>query len=57
MKRFTAREEIRKYLSSLDLIRGVAAVPNSKIPICSRSGDVIELMLKPQWYEINFSRK
>lgn len=49
MKRFTAREEIRKYLSSLGLIRGVTAVPNSKIPICSRSGDVIELMLKPQW--------
>ncbi|XP_059490071.1 valine--tRNA ligase-like [Neocloeon triangulifer] len=50
LKRFEAREEIRNQLESLGLIRGVSAVPNSKIPICSRSSDVVELMLKPQWF-------
>ncbi|CAB3364467.1 Hypothetical predicted protein [Cloeon dipterum] len=50
LKRFDARKEVRKYLDSLGLIRGTSAVPNSKIPICSRSSDVIEIMLKPQWF-------
>ncbi len=49
MKRFVARVAVEKKLSELDLLRGKKPNPMS-LPICSRSGDVIEPMLKPQWY-------
>uniref|UniRef100_A0A7S1CA53 valine--tRNA ligase n=1 Tax=Bicosoecida sp. CB-2014 TaxID=1486930 RepID=A0A7S1CA53_9STRA len=47
--RFDARFQIKKQLEEMGLLRGVE---NNKmrIPICSRSGDVIEPLLKPQWW-------
>lgn len=49
MKRYTARLEVEKKLSELGLLRGKDANPMA-LKICSRSGDVVERMVKPQWY-------
>ena len=49
MKRFHAREKVRSSLQSLGLYRGTedhAMV----IPVCSRSKDVVEFLLKDQWF-------
>ncbi|KAI0290120.1 tRNA synthetases class I-domain-containing protein [Russula brevipes] len=49
MKRFHARVEVVKQLKGLGLY--VEAKENPmQIPICSKSGDVIEPILKPQWW-------
>ncbi|KAJ1525471.1 hypothetical protein ONE63_010281 [Megalurothrips usitatus] len=49
MKRFNARELLLKDLSSRGLLQGDC--PHKMIiPICSRSGDVVELIPKPQWF-------
>lgn len=49
MDRFDAREQLVKELDSLGLYRGKQphAMPIAR---CSRSGDVIEPLLKPQWF-------
>jgi valyl-tRNA synthetase len=47
--RFQARTDILKYLQSLNLFRGQQR-HSMQIPICSRSGDVVEPLLKPQWF-------
>ncbi|KAL7717001.1 valine--tRNA ligase [Entamoeba marina] len=49
MKRFDAREAIIKKLKELGLYRGVKASP-MRVPLCSRSKDVIEPRVKPQWW-------
>ncbi|CAL8073722.1 unnamed protein product [Calicophoron daubneyi] len=49
MKRFDAREAVRAALQQLGLYHGEADNP-MVVPICSRSKDVIEPLLKPQWY-------
>lgn len=49
LKRFDAREEIIEVLEEKSLLRNVTDHEMS-IPVCSRTGDVIELMLKPQWF-------
>ncbi|KAK8803838.1 hypothetical protein WA158_001532 [Blastocystis sp. Blastoise] len=49
MMRFDARVAIEKKLKELGLFIGKK---NNKmqIPICTRSGDVVEPLIKPQWY-------
>jgi len=49
MKRFDARKAVLKALQDLDLYRGTKDNP-MVVPMCSRSKDVIEPLLKPQWY-------
>lgn len=47
--RFTARESILEALSQLGLHRGCRSHA-MVIPRCSRTNDIIEPLLKPQWY-------
>lgn len=49
MKRFEARQAITGELDKLGLIRG-RRDHNMQVPLCSRSGDVVEFLLKPQWF-------
>ncbi|TEB35463.1 valine-tRNA ligase [Coprinellus micaceus] len=49
MKRFHARNEVVKQLKELGLFVETKDNP-MQIPICSKSGDVIEPILKPQWW-------
>jgi valyl-tRNA synthetase len=49
LMRFDARVEVLKRLTELGLFK--ERTPNKMaLGICSRSGDVIEPMIKPQWY-------
>jgi valyl-tRNA synthetase len=49
MMRYDARIKIEEELTALGLFRGKA--PNKmRLGICSRSGDIIEPMITPQWY-------
>ena len=49
MKRFDARVAVLEQLKQKGLY--VETKPNKMvIPICSRTGDIVEPMLKPQWY-------
>lgn len=49
MKRYVARKEVEYALDELGLLRGKE--PNPMIlPVCSRSGDIVEPMLLPQWW-------
>ncbi|CDF38815.1 unnamed protein product [Chondrus crispus] len=49
MKRYVARVEVEKELAGMDLLRGKE--PNAmSLPVCSRSGDVVEPLLIPQWW-------
>lgn len=47
--RFQVRDEIIVELEKLGLYKGKAANPMS-LGLCSRSGDVIEPVLRPQWF-------
>ncbi|XP_030765856.1 valine--tRNA ligase-like [Sitophilus oryzae] len=49
LQRFKARDVIIDELTNRQLYRG-RKDHNMKIPICSRSKDVIEFLLKPQWF-------
>ncbi|CRK86161.1 CLUMA_CG000141, isoform A [Clunio marinus] len=49
LKRFTARDKIISYLNDIQLYRGKKSHKMS-LPICSRSKDIIEFLLKPQWF-------
>ena len=49
MKRFDARKAILKSLQELGLYRETKDNP-MVVPICSRSKDIVEPMIKPQWY-------
>lgn len=49
MKRYVARVEVERALDKLGLLRGKE--PNAmSLPVCSRSGDIVEPMLLPQWW-------
>lgn len=49
LKRYVARVEVEKELESLGLLRGKE--PNAmSLPVCSRSGDIVEPLLIPQWW-------
>ncbi|KAM3957167.1 LOW QUALITY PROTEIN: valyl-tRNA synthetase [Aphomia sociella] len=49
MKRFDVRRNVTKALEELKLYRETKSNP-MVVPLCSRSKDVVEPMLKPQWY-------
>lgn len=49
LPRFIARDHILKSLAEKVLLRG-SKDHSMILPICSRSKDVIEFMLKPQWF-------
>ena len=49
MPRFEAREWILNHLKFKDLYEGKRP-HNLVLPVCSRTGDVIEYRLKPQWF-------
>ncbi|GLV42715.1 Valyl-tRNA synthetase [Carabus blaptoides fortunei] len=49
MKRFHARRVITERLETLGLLRAVEDHPMT-VPVCSRSGDVVEYLIKPQWF-------
>lgn len=49
LKRFEARDRMKVELSAMGLYRGCRA-HKMTLPICSRSKDVIEYLLKPQWF-------
>lgn len=49
MKRYVARVEVERALEALNLLRGKEPNPMS-LPVCSRSGDIVEPMLIPQWW-------
>ncbi|XP_036411227.1 valine--tRNA ligase, mitochondrial isoform X2 [Megalops cyprinoides] len=49
VKRFDARERVIEALMEKNLFRGKKEHPMS-LPICSRSGDVVEPLLKRQWF-------
>ncbi|XP_061475249.1 valine--tRNA ligase [Rhineura floridana] len=49
MKRFDARRVVLQLLKDAGLLREVKDHP-MVVPICSRSKDVVEPLLKPQWY-------
>ncbi|XP_019342548.2 valine--tRNA ligase [Alligator mississippiensis] len=49
MRRFEARGAVLAALQEQGLFRGVQDNP-MVVPICSRSKDVVEPLLKPQWY-------
>lgn len=48
MKRFHARTHIIKELTAKNLLVEIKDNP-MVVPICSRSKDVIEPLMKPQW--------
>ncbi|XP_015110346.1 valine--tRNA ligase isoform X2 [Diachasma alloeum] len=49
MKRFHARKAILKALTTKNLFIEIKDNP-MVVPICSRSKDIVEPMIKPQWY-------
>ena len=50
MKRFDAREAVIKALESKGLFIETVPNPGQKLPICERSGNIVEPLLKPQWW-------
>uniref|UniRef100_A0A182JU20 valine--tRNA ligase n=1 Tax=Anopheles christyi TaxID=43041 RepID=A0A182JU20_9DIPT len=49
LPRYEAREALLEYLARLSLLRGIK--PHTMLlPLCSRSKDVVELLLRPQWF-------
>eukprot|EP00899_Mesostigma_viride_P028366 jgi/Mesvir1/8714/Mv02646-RA.1 len=48
-RRFDARKTVKAALEALGLFRGVADNP-MRLGVCSRTKDVIEPLIKPQWY-------
>ncbi|KAG0221433.1 tRNA synthetases class I-domain-containing protein [Mortierella sp. GBAus27b] len=50
MNRFDARDKIIEELQALGLYRGKNEQHTMRLAKCSRSGDVIEPMVMPQWY-------
>jgi len=50
MMRFDARVAILKALDDKGLLRGKVPNPGQNLPRCDRSGDVVEPLLKQQWW-------
>uniref|UniRef100_A0A1Q3F3E0 valine--tRNA ligase n=1 Tax=Culex tarsalis TaxID=7177 RepID=A0A1Q3F3E0_CULTA len=49
LPRYEARARMMDYLANVSLLRGVR--PHSMVlPVCSRSKDVVEFLLRPQWF-------
>ncbi|XP_071948328.1 valine--tRNA ligase-like [Antedon mediterranea] len=49
MKRFLARKAVLEYLKEMNLYRGTKDNP-MVVPICSRSKDIVEPLVKSQWF-------
>jgi len=49
MKRFDARKAVLEALKEVGLYRDVQE-HHMTIPVCSRSKDIVEPLIKPQWY-------
>lgn len=49
LPRFEARDAVVCRLDGLGLLRGIDDHAMT-VPICSRSRDVVELLVKPQWF-------
>lgn len=49
MKRFDARKAVLEELTKLALYRETKENP-MVVPICNRSKDIVEPLIKPQWY-------
>ncbi|XP_050073714.1 valine--tRNA ligase-like [Anopheles maculipalpis] len=49
LPRYEAREALMDYLTKLSLVRGIRS-HTMLLPLCSRSKDVVELLLRPQWF-------
>ena len=47
--RFTARLQMLEYLKKHDLLHHVRDHAMS-VPVCSRTGDIVEPLPKPQWF-------
>lgn len=48
MKRFDARIAVQEALDKVGLYRGTKDNP-MVVPMCSRSKDIVEPLIKPQW--------
>ena len=48
MKRFDARKAVQEALDNVGLYRGTKDNP-MVVPMCSRSKDIVEPLIKPQW--------
>ncbi len=51
MDRFTARENVIRFAEEKGFFRGKPD-HSMRLATCSRSGDIIEPILHPQWYSI-----
>ena len=49
MPRFDCRSRLYKDLDGMKLIKGKVKNP-MRIGVCAKTGDIIEPMIKPQWY-------
>merc|ERR1719334_803152 len=49
LQRFKARQVVTKELSKLGLLREEVS-HSMAVPLCSRTGDVIEPLVRPQWF-------
>ena len=50
LHRYDAREKVLQLLADQDLRRGEQEQQRMVIPVCSRTGDIIEPMVKEQWF-------
>lgn len=50
MDRFDARKLVVEKLQELNVYRGKDTNHAMRLAICSRSGDVVEPLIQPQWY-------
>ena len=51
MPRFEARKAVLQALEELGHFRGTQDNP-MVVPVCSRSKDIVEPLIKPQWYKL-----
>lgn len=50
LDRFHVRQLLRRKLNDAGMMRGEPQNHSMRIAICSRSGDIVEPMIQPQWY-------
>ncbi|CAF3373526.1 unnamed protein product [Rotaria socialis] len=50
LHRYDAREKVLQLLENQGLRRGEQEQPKMIVPVCSRTGDIIEPMIKEQWF-------
>ncbi|CAF0756886.1 unnamed protein product [Didymodactylos carnosus] len=50
LHRYDARDLVLNILNEKSLLRGISEQQRTTIPICSRTGDIIEPLVKEQWF-------